>query len=321
MFAPGDRARENPSFSLSVSPPRRSLAGDRPRSARCIEDSADHLIGFRRQAIAFESGGNDAVVVGPDRPKMVRIRVIGRIFAGKSANAPATPHIFLQEPPGSAFRFLPVSYPAPQAMPRVGGDGGNLLFLTHPAQRHSSLPPPSRSTALKLLLQRLGLLEQRLRPRLVAKHREDFGHAHFSVVNIALKFARSFGLFDLAAICIDDRVSRNPSSSRSRYPSRRRFCTPGSRRHPNRRSGLSSPGKLRRPGETPSSRVNITRPAVCFGENDQIQHGRVSRAKIGGDEEWHGNAPIRRSAARAKSCQAAHRGNHRAQWPGTLPGV
>ncbi len=47
-----------------------------------------------------------------------------------------------------------------------------------------------------------------MRPRFVTKRREDFGHTHFRIVDIALQFAGALGLLHLAAIGIDDGVTR-----------------------------------------------------------------------------------------------------------------
>src|SRR5581483_11714224 len=60
-----------------------------------VEDATHHLVGFLHQPIAFEAGGNNAVVLRPDRTHLIIVWVVGRILARKRADTPAAPHILV----------------------------------------------------------------------------------------------------------------------------------------------------------------------------------------------------------------------------------
>src|SRR5579884_3428233 len=71
-----------------------------------LELGVDDLVSLVHQPVAFETGGDDAVIVRPDGTKLVIVWVVGRVLAGKRADAPAVPHVFLQQPSGRADRLI-----------------------------------------------------------------------------------------------------------------------------------------------------------------------------------------------------------------------
>src|SRR5436305_2607747 len=94
-----------------------------------IKYTPDYMVRFICQSVAFKPVGNDAIILGPDRTKLVEVWIVRRIIAGDGANAPAAPHIFLQEPLSCAFCLVLIGNSTPQNLPGIRGNLRNLLLV------------------------------------------------------------------------------------------------------------------------------------------------------------------------------------------------
>src|SRR5947199_9785302 len=77
-----------------------------------------------------ESAGDVRIVMRPDGPQVIRVRVVRRMFHGERSHTPTTPHIGLHQPVDDARSAIRWHDAAGQAVARIGGDTFDRPLLT-----------------------------------------------------------------------------------------------------------------------------------------------------------------------------------------------
>src|SRR5438094_3318701 len=177
--------------------------------ARRLRDVARHAGGLGGEAVSLEAESDDAVVVRPDRPALIRERVVGRVACRERPDAPSAPEVGLEEALYHARGALGARDAAPQAVADVGGDRPHGLLLGVERERIEPevlAPEPGFEGGA----QSTGLAAQRDRPLGLAERVEHLGHPEPRVEDVALELAQRLRRRHLAAVGVDDRVARIP---------------------------------------------------------------------------------------------------------------
>ncbi len=174
--------------------------------ARRAADVARDVSGLGAEAISFETKRDQAVVVRPDRAVLIGIRIVGRMFAGQRAYAPARIHVGRHQPRHHARGAVRRDDAGPQQMAGIGGDRHHLpLFaVQHVGVETGFLVPEG---FVELLEQRRGLLAQARGAIGLAQRIEHLGHADPGVVDIALQFAQRLGSAHRRPVGIDHGIA------------------------------------------------------------------------------------------------------------------
>src|SRR3984885_915352 len=80
-------------------------------------------------SVSSEAGGDQGVVVRPDRPGVVAQWVVAALAGAERADAPAGVELSVEEPLGGAGRLVVVEDSRPQQMTDVGGQAVHLAFV------------------------------------------------------------------------------------------------------------------------------------------------------------------------------------------------
>src|SRR5262249_8436573 len=130
----------------------------------------------------------------------------GAIVCRERADAPAAPQIGRGKTLDHARGALRVDDAAPQAMPRIRGDGAHRLLLGVERQGvEAEVVAPE--ALLEGTPEALRPGAQGARARRIADRLERFGHAHPGVEDVALQLAERLGRSDLRTVRVDDRVA------------------------------------------------------------------------------------------------------------------
>src|SRR5262245_10848105 len=137
------------------------------------------------ESIAFESQGDDTIVMRPDGSVLIGKWIIGGIVRRKRTNAPAAPHIWLKKSFHHASGMLLARNSAPQQMPRIRCNCLNLLLIAIERVRivSSFLAPKELFESLPQIR---GLLTQSRRDFGLPKIVKRIRHAEPSVIRITL---------------------------------------------------------------------------------------------------------------------------------------
>src|SRR5437870_6560369 len=82
-----------------------------------------------REAVSFEAESNDAIVVRPYRPALVRKRVKGGVKGRQRPNAPPRPHVGLEKSIGYPTSMLRAGDSAPEAVTSIRCHGLDGLLV------------------------------------------------------------------------------------------------------------------------------------------------------------------------------------------------
>src|SRR5947199_1649291 len=175
--------------------------------ARRLRDVARHAGRLGGEAVALEAERDDAVVVRPDGSPLVGEGIVRGVPRGQRPDAPAAPHVGLEETLHDPRGAIRAGDTAPQAMAGVGGDrpDGLLLWIERERVEPEVLAPEFR---LERRTEGARLGTQPGRALRLGERIEDLRHAQPRVEDVALELAQRLRLPDLAAVGIDDRVDR-----------------------------------------------------------------------------------------------------------------